>query len=86
MQFDYKTHATLKAVVGVAPSGELIFSFSVFPGSISDKHIAFKSRLLNRQMQEPDEELMNDQGFTIEDYLSPLGENSFFPEREGAVY
>ena len=29
---------------------------------------------------------MNDHGFTIEDYLSPLGENSFFPEREGAVY
>ena len=73
MYSDYKCHTTVKALVGIAPGGGFTFISSVFPGSISDKDITVKSELLNRQMWEPSEELIADRGFTIEDYLSPLG-------------
>ena len=57
---DYKSHTTVKALVWTAPVGGFIFISSVFPGSISDKDITAKSRLLNRQMWESGEELMVD--------------------------
>ena len=79
MYSDYKSHITVKALVGIAPGGGLTFISSVFPGRISDKDITVKSGLLNRQMWEPGEELMADQGFTIEDYLSPLGVKLVIP-------
>ena len=72
MYSDYK-------VIGIAPGGGFTFISSVFPGSISDKDITVKSRLLYRQMYEPGEELMADRGFTIEDYLSPLGVKLVIP-------
>ena len=72
MYSDYK-------VIGIAPGGGFTFISSVFPGSISDKDTTVKSRLLYRQMYEPGEELMADRGFTIEDYLSPLGVRLVIP-------
>ena len=53
MYSDYKSHTTVKALVGIAPGGGFTFISSVFPGSISDKIIAVKSGLLNHQMWEP---------------------------------
>ena len=73
MYTDYKSYTTVKALVGIAPSGGFTFVFSVFPGSISDKDITVKSGLLNHQMLKPGEELMADGRFTIEDCLSLLG-------------
>ena len=79
MYSDYKSHTTVKALVGIAPGGEFTFISSVFPGSISDKGITVKSGLLNCQMWERGEKLMADRGFTIEDYLSPLGVKVVIP-------
>ena len=79
MYSDYKSHTTVKALVGIAPGGGFTFISSVFPGSISDKDITVKSGLLNRQMWELGEELMADRGFTIEEYLSPLGVKLVIP-------
>ena len=53
MYSDYKSHTTVKALVGIAPGGGFTFISSVFPGSISDKNITVKSGLLNHQMWEP---------------------------------
>ena len=71
MYSDYKSHTTVKALVGIVPSREFTFTSSVFPGSISDKDNKVKSELLNCQMWKPAEELMADRGFNIEDYISP---------------
>ena len=79
MYSDYKSHTTVKALVGIARGGGFTFISSVFPGSISDKDITVKSGLLNRQMWELGEELMADRGFTIEEYLSPLGVKLVIP-------
>ena len=73
MYSDYKSHTTVKALVGIAPGGIFTFISSVFPGSIPYKDITVKSGFLNRHMWKPGEELMADRGFTIEDYLSPFG-------------
>ena len=71
MYSDYKSHTTVKALVGIVPSREFTFTSSVFPGSISDKDNKVKSELLNCQMWKPAEELMADRGFNIEGYISP---------------
>ena len=79
MNSNCKSHTTVKVLVGVAPGWEFTFTSSDFPGSISDKDITVKSGLLNCQMWEPGEDLMVDWGFTIEDYLSPLGVKLVIP-------
>ena len=69
MYSDYKSHTTVKALVGIAPGEGFTFISSVFPCNISDKDITVKSGLLNRQMWEPGEEPMAARGFTIEGYF-----------------
>ena len=64
---DYKSHISVKVLVGIVPGGGFSFVLSAFPGSISDKSIKVKSGL------EPRNELMEDCGFTVEEYLTPLG-------------
>ena len=39
---DYKSHATVKTFVGIAPGGRFTFISSVFPGNISGKYIKTK--------------------------------------------
>ena len=75
---DYKSHTTVKALVGIEPGGGFTFISSVFPGSISEKDITIKIGLFC-QMWEPGEELMADRGSTIEEYLSPLGAKLVVP-------
>ena len=79
MYSNYKSHTIVKSLVGIVPCEGFTFISSVFSGSISDKHITVKSRLPNCQMWEPDEELMVDREFTIEDYLSPSGVKFVIP-------
>ena len=79
MYSNYKSHTIVKSLVGIVLCGRFTFISSVFSGSISDKHITFKSRFPNCQMWEPDEELMADREFTIEDYLSPSGVKFVIP-------
>ena len=55
---DYKRHTKAKARVRIAPGVGFIFISSVFWGSISDKNITVKSRLLNHQLWESGVELI----------------------------
>jgi hypothetical protein len=69
---DYKSHTTVKCLVGIVPGGGFSFVSQVCPGSISDKDITVKSGILNKELWSPDEGLMADRGFTIKDYTDPL--------------
>ncbi|XP_065667766.1 uncharacterized protein LOC136088048 [Hydra vulgaris] len=70
---DYKSHTTVKILVGIAPGGGFTFISAAYPGSISDKELTIKSGLLNPNLWNHGEEVMADRGFTIQDYLSPFG-------------
>ena len=76
---DYKSHTTVKVLVGIVPGGGFSFVSSAFPGSISDKNITVKSVLSNPDLWEPGNELMADRGFTVEEYLTPLGVKHIIP-------
>ena len=76
---DCKSHTTVKVLVGIVPGVGLSFFPSVFPGIISDKNITVKSGLLNPDLWEPGSELMADRGFTVGEYLTPLGVKLIIP-------
>ena len=69
---DYKSHTTVKCLVGICPGGGFSFISSVFPGSISDKDITVRSGLLNPSLWNSGEGIMADRGFTIRDYTDNL--------------
>ena len=70
---DYKSHTTVKVLVGIAPGGGFNFISSAYPGSISDKDITFRSGILNPQLWEHGDAIMADRGFTIKEYTDTLG-------------
>ena len=73
LYIDYKSHTTVKVLVGIVPGGGFSFFSFAFPGSISDKKITVnKSGLLNPDLWEPGNELMADRRFTVERYLTPI--------------
>lgn len=67
----YKNHVTLKALVGIAPSGAITFLSQLYTGSISDREIVIRSGFLSQAFDDKDV-VMADKGFKIEDLL-PLG-------------
>ena len=67
----YKSRTTMKALVGITPSGATAFISELYLGSISDKKITVKSGLLNHLQQ--DVEVMADKGFLIQDELASVG-------------
>ena len=69
---DYKSHTTVKCLVGICPGGGFSFISDVFPGSVSDKDITVKSGLLSPNFWNPGEGLMADRGFTVKDYTDTL--------------
>jgi len=79
MYSDYKSHTTVKALVGIAPGGGFTFVSNIYPGSISDKEIVVKSGLLNKNLWENGDGLMADRGFLIEEYVKPLGVELVIP-------
>ena len=70
---DYKSHTTVKTLVGIAPGGGFTFISNTHPGSISDKEIILKSGFLNLNLWEQGDIVMADRGFLIEDYQKLLG-------------
>lgn len=80
MYSDYKSHTTVKTLVGIAPGGGFTFISNSYPGSISDKEIVVKSGFLNPNLWEQGDTVMADRGFLIEDYLKPLGVGLEIPD------
>ena len=67
----YKNKNTVKVLIGVTPSGAISFVSEAYEGSISDRKLVEVSGLLKKL--EPDDEIMADKGFTIQDLLIPCG-------------
>ena len=64
---NYKNTNTYKALVGISPSGAVIFVSELFPGSISDKKLTRQSGILD--LLEVYDSGMADKGFNIEEDL-----------------
>jgi hypothetical protein len=68
---NYKNHNTYKGLIGISPSGAIIFISSLYPGSISDKELTRRCGLL--ELLEKGDSVMADRGFDIQDDLALLG-------------
>jgi len=75
---DYKSHTTVKVLVGITPGGGFNFISSAYPGSISNKDITFRG-ILNPQLWEHGDAIMADRGFTIQEYTDNLGIKLIIP-------
>ena len=67
----YKSHNTVKCLIGIAPHGHVTFVSSVFEGSISDRAITEQSGLLEKL--DRGDSVMADKGFDIQDLLVTRG-------------
>ena len=76
---DYKSHTTVKVLVGITPGGGFNFISSAYPGSISDKDITFRSGISNPHLWEQGDAIMADRGFTIQEYTDNLGIELIIP-------
>ena len=70
---NYKSHVTYKGLVGIAPSGAVIFVSQLYDGSIFDKEIVNKSGFLKKKLWSDDDSVMADRGFTIHDEIACVG-------------
>lgn len=73
----YKGTNTMKALLGITPSGVVCFASELFPGSASDKEITVASGLLDKLL--PGDEVMADKGFNCQDELASVGATLIIP-------
>ena len=66
----YKNRNTLKAVVGVSPSGLVSRIPDAFGGSAIDRVLVEQSDLAHKL--EPKDSLMTDKGFPVQDHFAPM--------------
>uniref|UniRef100_A0A8C6WYM0 Transposase n=1 Tax=Neogobius melanostomus TaxID=47308 RepID=A0A8C6WYM0_9GOBI len=64
----YKSHSTLKAMIGMAPHGAVTFVSALFAGSMSDRDIFKQSGII--KVLQPDMAIMVDKSFHV-DNLAP---------------
>ena len=83
---NYKSATTLKGLMGISPTGAVSFVTALYTGSISDREITRRSGLV--ELLEPNDGVMADKGFTIEDILTPRNctLNPSIPERKTPVF
>ena len=67
----YKNHNTYKGLIGISPSGAVVFVSDLYPGSISDKQLTRRCGILD--LLESGDSVMADRGFDIEEDLALLG-------------
>jgi hypothetical protein len=67
MYSNYKSHTTFKSLIGITPCGAVAFISSLYTGCVSDKAITALSGILD--LLEPNDQVMADKGFLIEDLL-----------------
>lgn len=71
---DYKSHTTLKGLVGIAPNGAFTFLSQLYSGVISDRQLVIESGFLNFLDSVPAGcGVMADRGFEIQDLLVKSG-------------
>ncbi|XP_063760850.1 uncharacterized protein LOC134878620 [Eleginops maclovinus] len=63
----YKSHATLKAMIGMAPHGAITFVSGLYAGSMSDWEIFKLSGIVN--LLTPDMAIMVDKGFLVDNVV-----------------
>ena len=68
---NYKSHNTLKGLIGICPFGGITFVSSLWAGSVSDVELTQKSGLLD--LLEEGDNVMADKGFKIEEELRKRG-------------
>ena len=66
----YKSKNTVKALLGITPSGVVSFVSELFPGSTSDQEITIQSGLLDNLKR--GDEIMADKGFNCQDELASV--------------
>lgn len=64
---EYKSHNTMKTLVGITPSGFFSFVSKLWSGSTSDRKLTQKSGIL--ELIEEGDHIMADRGFAIRDLL-----------------
>ena len=72
MYSHYKSHVTYKGLLGIAPSGGITFISQLYDGSISDKEIVRRSGISDERFWQPNDSVMADRGFTIDEKLKQL--------------
>ena len=60
----YKNHNTYKGLIGISPTGAVVFVSDLYPGSISDKELTRRCDMLDKG-----DAVMADRGFDIEEDL-----------------
>ncbi|XP_062620141.1 uncharacterized protein LOC134281722 [Saccostrea cucullata] len=73
----YKNHCTCKVLIGITPSGAISFVSDVYEGSISDKEIFKKSKIMDKI--NPGDLVMVDRGFNVRDILLQKGADIVIP-------
>ncbi|XP_052464697.1 uncharacterized protein LOC128021486 [Carassius gibelio] len=64
---NYKSHSTLKAMIGIAPHGAITFVSVLYAGSMSDREIFKLSGII--KCLTPDMAIMVDKGFLVDDLV-----------------
>lgn len=71
---NYKSHTTLKGLIGMTPDGAVCFVSELFGGSISDRELLIKSGFLDLLPSVGHgSSIMADKGFDVQDLLAPHG-------------
>ncbi|GFT59866.1 THAP domain-containing protein 2 [Trichonephila clavipes] len=73
----YKNANTFKGMIGITPNGAISFISELFTGSISDKEVFIRSKLMDRL--EPNDVVMADKGFLIANELEKIGCKLYHP-------